>query len=268
LFPLRPVCAVVLSFVVVLSPVIAQQTATAVQPSTLLQQSLAAQIGSASISDVTLAGTARRIAGSDDESGTVTLKALSSGATRLDFNFPSGPRSEFKSFVSNAPNGTPTGAWSGPDGVFHPIAGHNLVNDWGWSPLFTLAAAMNTQNHTVSLVGTEIRNGQSVVHLALSQQFPSLSTSGASLMTHLSQIGVFLDAATLLPASITYNIHPDNNALQDIPVELRFSDYRAANGSQLPFHIQKFINNSVSLDIQFQSASLNTGITAAQVGAQ
>jgi len=264
----RPGCAVVLSFVVILSPVIAQQSTTAVQPGTLLQQSLAAQIGNTSVSDVTLTGTARRIAGSDDESGTVTLKALSSGATRLDFNFPSGPRSEFKSFVSNTPHGTPTGEWSGPDGAFHPMAGHNLVNDWSWFPLFTLAAALNTQNSTVSLVGTETRNGQSVVHLSLSQQFPSLSSSGASLMTHLSQIDIFLDAATSLPASITYNIHPDNNAIQDIPVDLHFSDYRATNGAQIPFHIQKFINNSLSLDIQFQSAALNSGLTAAQVGAQ
>ena len=258
------VAVMVCSFSLLFGPAVAQQPASPqISASALLQNSLAAQVGNAQVSDVTLTGTVRRIAGSDDESGSVTMKVISSGATRLDFNFPSGPRIEFKSFVSNTPNGS----WSGPDGVFHPIAGHNLVNDWGWFPLFTLAAA-NTQNYTVSLVGTETRNSQSVVHLALSQQFPSLSSSGASLMTHLSQIDIFLDAATLLPTSITYNIHPDNNALQDTPVELRFSDYRATNGAQIPFHAQKFTNNTLSLDIQFQSATLNSGLTAAQVGAQ
>ena len=77
---------------------------------------------------------------------------------------------------------------------------------------------------------------------------------------------IFLDATTLLPAAIAYNIHPDNNALLDIPVELRFSDFRSTNGTQIPFHIQKFINNSLALDLQFQSVALNTGLSAAQIG--
>jgi hypothetical protein len=257
-----------LSFVVILSPAIAQQTATVVQPGTLLRQSLAAQIGNTSISDVTVTGTARRIAGSDDESGKVTLKALSSGATRLDFNFPSGPRSEFKSFASNASTSAPTGAWSGSDGVSHPIAGHNLVGDWGWFPLFTLASVANTQNYALSVVGSETRNGQSVTHVVAVGQFPSLSGNAATLLQHLSRVDIFLDVTTLLTASITYNIHPDSNALQDVPVELHFSDYRATNGFQIPFHIQKFINNSLVLDLQFQSVTLNTGLTVAHVGAQ
>jgi hypothetical protein len=230
----------------------------------LLQQSLAVLAGNNSISDATLTGSARRIAGSDDESGTVTLKVLSSGAVRLDFTFPSGPRSEFKSSISNSP----VGSWSGPDGVSHQIASHNLVNDWGWFPLFTLASSATTQNYAVSFSGPETRNSEAVLHIVAAQQFPALSADGAAFMQHLSQIDIFLHATTLLPSSIAYNIHPDNNALLDIPAELRFSDYRVVNGSQIPFHIQKFINNSLVLDLQFQSAALNSGLTAAQVGAQ
>jgi len=265
----RPVLLLV--FVLVCQIALAQQTSSpspqppqsSPQAATLLQNSLAALTAGQSITDVTLSGTARRIAGSDDESGTVSLKVLSSGATRLDFNFPSGPRSEFRSFNSDGA----TGAWSGPDGIFHSIANHNLVNDWGWFPLFSLATA-SAQNSSITLVGSETRNGQSVTHLAAAQQFPSMSADTLALLQHLSQIEIFLDAATLLPASIAYNIHPDNNALLDIPVEIRYSDYRTVNGTQIPFHIQKFINNTLALDLQFQSAALNTGLTAAQVGAQ
>jgi len=260
----RYVAVLVCSFSLLFGPTFAQQPASPpVSAQALLQRSLAAQLGSTQISDVTLTGSARRIAGSDDESGTVTLKVISSGATRLDFTFPSGSRSEFKSFSSNAP----IGAWAGPDSMQHPIANHNLINDWGWFPLFTLAGSANTQNSVVTLVGSETRNGEAVVHIAVSQQVPALSGAAAALFQHLSQLDIFLDATTLLPASIAYNIHPDNNALLDIPVELRFSDYRAINSSQIPFHVQKFINNSLALDLQFQSTALNTGLTAAQVGA-
>jgi hypothetical protein len=263
--PLRPLAAVVLSFLVVLAPVVAQQaTAPTTSAPVLLQQSLAALAGNTSVSDVTLTGTARRIAGSDDETGTITLKALSSGATRLDFTFPSGPRSEFKSFDTSGP----IGGWSGADGVYHSIANHNLVNDWGWFPAFTVATAASAQPSVLTLVGTESRDGESVLHLASSQQFAQKSAKTAALMQHLSRIDIFLDATTLFPSSILYNVHPDDNALLDIPVELRFSDYRAVNGTQIPFHIQKFINNSLALELQFQSAALSTGLTASQIGAQ
>jgi hypothetical protein len=263
--PLRPAASFALSFVIVLSPAVAQQASPpAISASALLLRSLAAQTGNIQITDVTLTGTVRSIAGSNDESGTVALKVLSSGATRLDISLPSGPRSEFKSFGPDAP----TGSWSGPDGVFHPIANHNLMNDWGWFPLFTIASALNTQNYAVSVIGTETRDGQSVMHAVSVQQFTTLSGDTVSLMQHLSKIDIFLDTSTLLPASIAYNIHPDDNALLDIPVELRFSDYRAVNGAQVPFHIQKFINDTLVLDLQFQNVALNNGITAAQVGAQ
>ena len=261
--PLRPVCAVILSFVVTLSPVIAQQSTTAVQPSTLLQQSLTAQVGNTSISDVTLTGTARRIAGSDDESGTVALKALSGGTNRIDLSLSSGPRSEIRSISTSGPSGS----WSGPDGVAHAMAYHNVVTDNGLLPLFTISSILSNANSVLTLIGPETRNGQSVIHFTAVQQFPSLTGDGAALLQHLSKMDIYLDATTNLPASIIYNIHPDNNALLDIPVELHFSDYRAVNGVQVPFHIQKFLNNSLLLDLQFQTAALNTGLTAAQVGA-
>jgi hypothetical protein len=261
--PLRLVSALVCSINLLYLHIPAQQPSPpVVSAPVLLQQSVAAQSGGTLINDVTLSGTARRIAGSDDESGTVTLKVLASGAMRLDLNLPSGPHSEFKSTDSA---NQPTGGWSGPDGVVHAIAYHNLVNDWGWFPLFSIASA---QNSVISFVGSETRNGKSVLHLSVSNQFPSLPNDEASLMTHLSQIDIFLDTTTHLPASIIYNTHPDNNDLLDIPVELHFSDYRSVNGVLIPFHIQKSINGSLTLDLQFQNAALNTGITAAQVGAQ
>jgi hypothetical protein len=102
---------------------------------TLLNQSAVAFAGNVALSDVTLSGTARRIAGSDDESGTATIKALATGPMRLDFSFPSGPRSEVRANSSDGP----LGDWSGPDGVSHPISNHNLFTDWSWFPAFTLS---------------------------------------------------------------------------------------------------------------------------------
>ncbi len=60
------------------------------QASTLLAQAAAALTGSTTISDVTLTGNAQSIAGSDNESGTVTLKAMAAGESRMDLAFLAG----------------------------------------------------------------------------------------------------------------------------------------------------------------------------------
>ncbi|HKI12751.1 MAG TPA: hypothetical protein VKA02_11595 [Candidatus Acidoferrum sp.] len=84
----------------------------------------------------------------------------------------------------------------------------------------------------------------------------------------MTQVDLYLDPTTSLPVSYVFNSHPDNNAGLDIPTEIRYSDYKNVGGVQIPFHVQKFINNTLTLDLQFQNASLNTGITAAQISAQ
>jgi hypothetical protein len=73
---------------------------------------------------------------------------------------------------------------------------------------------------------------------------------------------VYLDSATLFPAAIKFNAHPDNNALLDIPIELDYSNYQSLSGVQLPLHIQKLFNNNLFLDLQFTSATLNSGISS------
>jgi len=237
----------------------AQQTATSsTQALTLLQSSLGALTSGRSITDITLSGSARRIAGSDDETGTGTVKALAGTGTRIDLILPSGIRSELR----NTSSASPVGSWSGPDTVWHPISNHNLLNDPGWFPAFALSSLLSAPNAVITYVGPETHNGQSVIHVISSQQFPALSGNGATLMQHLSQTDIFLDPNTNLPVALAFNIHPDNNALLDIPVEIRFSDYRPVNGAQIPFHVQKFLNNSLMLDLQFQTATLNSGLSA------
>jgi hypothetical protein len=234
------------------------------QAATLLTQSAAALTGNVVLSDVTLSGTARRIAGSDDETGTVTVKALATGAMRLDFSFPSGPRSE----VRGNSNGAPAGDWSGPDSVSHSIALHNLSTDWGWFPAFTLSNLSSSANTVLTYVGQETRDGHSVQHLNVKQQFPNLTGTGASLMQHLSQMDIYLDSTTSLPVSLAYNTHPDNDAGLDLPVEISFSDYRPVNGVQIPFHVQKYLNNTLYLDLQFQTTAVNSGLTASTFSVQ
>jgi len=245
--------------------VAAQQSSAPTQPSdpsagALLSKSLAALSGGNQITDVTLSGAARRIAGSDDESGTAVVKSLAGTGTRLDLTLPSGTRTE----IRNTSAALIAGSWSGPDGISRAAAYHNLLTDPGWAPAFTIASLLSAQKAVVTYVGPETHDGQSVIHVTASQQFPDLAGDAktASLMQHLTQTDVYLDATTGLPGAITFNIHADNNANLDIPVEIRFSDYRPVSGTQIPFHVQKFINNSLAVDLQFISATVNSGLSS------
>lgn len=260
------VCVVVSLLLVLPISVLPQTSTTQSSPQalTLLQNSLAALTGGKSITDITLSGTARRIAGSDDESGMATLKALASGAARMDLTLSSGPRTE----ILNSTATPPVGSWSGPDGVSHPISYHNLLTDSAWFfPAFTLGRVLISGSYVVEYIGQETHNGQSVQHVSVSQSPPSPDPPGAPSFAHLTQIDFFLDSTTLFPAAITFNTHPDNNSRLDLLVEIRFTDYRSVNGSQIPCHIQKFLNNSLLLDFQAQTVTPNTGLSASAFNA-
>lgn len=236
----------------------AQATAqTTAQPALFLQQSLIALVGNTALSDITLTGSVRRIAGSDDESGAFTLRAISNGSARLDLVLSSGPSSE----VSNL-SASPVGSWSGPDGISHDLAFHNLLAESAWfSPALAIERRLSSSTFVATYVAHESLNGQAVEHISVSQTATFPDPPGVPTFSHLSQVDFYLDSTTLLPASIAFNIHPDNNELLDIPVQILFSDYRSTSSVQIPFHIQKFINNSLFLDLQIQSANVNTGLT-------
>ncbi len=243
---------------------LAQTTSSSsAQAVSVLQNAYSALAGKSAVNDVTLTGTVERIAGGDDETGSVTYKAVV-GSNRLDLSFSSGTLSEIRSTTVNGVSGS----WIDSDGVSHPMAGHNLMTDVGWLPLFAISSFTASPNSVLSYIGPETHDGLSVIHVVACQELASVSGTPATLNQHLSQMDFYLDPATLLPVAIAFDIHPDNNALLDIPTEVRFSNYTNVSGVLIPFHVQKFINNTLNLDLQVQNASLNTGITAAQISAQ
>jgi hypothetical protein len=252
---------VVLSCIFAL-PAAAQQTSTTVvtqNPTamSLARNSVAVLSGSGQISDITLTGSATRTAGSDIETGSITLKALGNPNSRFDFVSTSGTSSE----IRNASGGPPQGSWISPDGVSHAMAGHNTFTDAAWFvPELTVISQLSNPNLIVSYVGQETRAGAAVQHLHFAIQ--SASTDPTGFFEGLSAEDVYLDASTYLPVALIFNTHPDNDAGTNISVEIDYSSYQPVNGVQIPFHVQKFLNGSLFLDVAIQSAELNSGILA------
>jgi hypothetical protein len=121
----------------------------------------------------------------------------------------------------------------------------------------------------VIYVGPESRNGASVLHLRFTKLVPGNSAGNpSSFVAQLSQTEVYLDSQSLLPVAIAFNTHPDNNASMDIPVEIRYSDYRNVNGNRVPFHIQRYIQNGLSLDVAITNVTVNSGLTSGEFPVQ
>src|SRR5207249_11619003 len=88
------------------------------------------------------------------------------------------------------------------------------------------------------------------------------------LLQNASRVELYIDAVTNLPTALVYNTHPDKNLAQDIPVEVRFSDYRLVDGVQVPFQIKKYLNRTLVLDVQISSAAVNSGLSASSLDLQ
>src|SRR5690348_13014356 len=234
------------------------------QSITLLQRSLAVLVGTNTIKDVTLNGNATWIAGSDNETGTAILRATSIGQGRIDLSLSDGQRSD----VADISQTVPIGSWCGPDGTWHAMAGHNLLSDPSWFfPTFLISRALSTVSYAITTADAETKDGIAVQHIAVYRQ-ASQGDPNATLTQNLSRTDIYLNSSTLAPVAIDFNIHPDNDALTNIPMEIEFSNYQNTQGALVPYHIQRYVQNGLTLDVTVTSVQLNTGIAATDFQAQ
>ena len=269
LMRLGPVAAFTL--LVLAIPIQAQQSvATAPAPRDaqsvlVLQRALAALVGTTTIKDVTLSANANWIAGSDDESGSASLKATAIGQGRIDLSLSNGTRSE----VMDASQAAPTGSWCGTDGTWHAMAGHNLFTDPTWFfPTFLINRALSTSSYAISPMDVETQNGVAVDHVKIYQQQSGFTTDLTALIQGLSQIDLYFNPSTLLPVSIAFNTHADNDALLNIPIQITFSNYQVVQGVSVPYHIQKYIQNGLVLDVTVTSVQVNSGLSTSDFQVQ
>jgi hypothetical protein len=242
-----------LSLVVLSVNVSSAQTPVVSDPQalSLAQKSVAALVGSASIADAQLQGNVISIVGADSESGTGTFQAKGAAESRVDLNLGKEVRSDVRSMG----NGFPGGAWKRDASAAQKYATHNCWTDaaWFFPALSTLAQTANP-SFVFSYLGQQKRAALVVEHLRVYQQ-------GLGPVPQLSTMDFYLDAVSLLPLTIAFQQHPDNDLLTNIPVEINFANYKAVNGIQVPFHFQRSYNGGVDLDVTVTNAAVNTGIS-------
>lgn len=167
------------------------------------------------------------------------------------------------------------GQWSGSDQKPHAISEHNTFVDPAWfCPALVLQRASTAADRVVTSEAPPGSGRRSIDHLRVSRgetptdRRPSIQSVNALTKKVLDavwaapQIDLYFDAATHLPVEMAFNTHPDNNLGENMPVRAKHSDYRAVNGVQVPFHLQRFMNGNLMLDVQLDSATFNSGLAA------
>jgi len=227
----------------------AQQTAPTA--ASYLQQSLVALTGQSVIQGLTLNGTAELVAGSTDETGSFNASCAVSGSSQLQLQLSTATHTENRQIT----NGASAGNWVDSQGKQHAMAGHNLLTPESWfCPNIALARVLQNTSLTIQFVGNESKNGISVAHFTIAA--PTADNTGPNLLiAHLTGTDLFLDLATLRPVALDFNVHPDNDALVDIPVEIRFSNYTSVGGVWFPFTVEKYVNSTLALNLQVGSVS-------------
>ncbi|HJT19761.1 MAG TPA: hypothetical protein VJ746_04795, partial [Nitrospira sp.] len=215
------------------------------------QQAWTALMGTSHPTSVVLNGTFTSTEGSRTQSGNAQLTVGSDGTYAVNLSRTVGPVSESRTFS----NGVPTCTWTDENNVIHQISFVNCLSPaWFFPGLMLLSsngdpsdpAWIPTSNSTDSL-------GQ---HLNFQFILPNLE-SGQEDPQLLKPLDLVLASGTLLPAYATFTMHPDNPAIHaDIPVRIAYSNYQSVSGVMIPFHIQRYVNGSLVLDITVATASI------------
>jgi len=225
------------------------------QNDTLSQILLKASQGfssSGSVSSVALTGQVTRTVGPDSENGTITLSASADGSSSVKMQLGAGTLSEAQDTFANGQ----ACSWSGTDGVLHAASGHNCIVPLAWFlPEVSFFSGQMPANGALS-TGTE--PGEKSLSLHWAQTPPAgVTPDQTSLLAHIGAYDLSLDASSFLPASLSYAVHPDDNAGVDIPISVRYSNYRVVDGVNVPFHIERYFNGVLQLDITISNASIN-----------
>ncbi len=219
----------------------------------LASRALQSLAGRTALTDITLQGSAHLILGSDEETGTATLVARGNAQSLVTLNLTNGQRQEIRSGAA--------GAWVDNTGTPHGMATHNCWVDAPWFfPALSMSALATDPTLVISLVGEEMHEGQPVYHLSLLRSIQGQTADVVSLVQRISGMDLYLDASSLLPEAFAYNAHADNDANLNIPTEIRFGTYQAFNGVKVPTRVQKYLQNSLVLDLIVANVAVNSGV--------
>jgi hypothetical protein len=230
------------------------QTSTPSTPSSFQVQAQTAVSAGKPFSVVNLTATAEWTAGSTHETGTAQLQAKVDGSANLQLNAGSASRTETQTRADNSR----TCVWIDAAGTSHDILGPNcsIAVPWFAPGLFTQPASQLPSLMSATDDGMVSRDDATFHQVSFLFNQTGMNSASTQQLTEQSRVKVFYDPQTYLPTSLEYFVHPDTNDLKNIGVKVVFSNYQAVSGIMLPFHIEKYVHNTLQLKLDITNASI------------
>jgi len=159
--------------------------------------------------------------------------------------------------------GAPRGQWKSEDKKTRTMPEFNCLTDAAWF-FPALTSLGGRRDRLLKYLGQETRNNATVEHLRSYVRDPKWPKAVAPTLERRRSMDFYLDAATLLPVAVSFNVHPDNDGNADLLTEVEFSDYQNLNGVLVPMRIRKYVQGSLLLDIAVSNVALNTRLGLAE----
>lgn len=141
------------------------------------------------------------------------------------------------------------------------LFGQNAVNDFcPYFPLVGILAGTPSSDIAVEYLGLEADGGASLHHLRLWNTFASNTDVAEADLGRYAVTEVWIDAASLLPASLSYSIYSKDAPNEPIPVEITFAAYKNFGGILYPTQIRQNLNGTPYALIEIRDVALNTGL--------
>lgn len=142
------------------------------------------------------------------------------------------------------------------------LFGQNAVNDFcPYFPLVGILAGIPSSDIAVEYLGLEADGSVSLHHLRLWNTFASNTDVAEADLGRYTVTEVWIDAASLLPARLSYSIYSKDAPNEPIPVEITFAAYKNFGGILYPTQIRQDLNGTPYAVIEIRDVALNTGLT-------
>jgi hypothetical protein len=213
----------------------------------VLAEAQSAVMGTNQPNSVVLNGTFMSTEGSLNQNGGVQLTAGLDGSYSISLSRSVGPVNESRSVT----NGVPSCTWTDQRSIVHQSAFLNCLAPAWFFPGLTLLNDIATlpswspSSYTTDSLGNHLQFQFLLPLTEGNQEDPQL----------LKPFDLVLSPGTNLPQCAFFTVHPDNASVQtDIPVFIAYSNYQSISGVMIPYHIQRYVNGSLVLDITINSA--------------
>jgi len=221
----------------------------------LAQKSMAALTGGTPIFDITLTGNVISNLDSDNDAGTGTFTAKGVAESRVDLMLSAGTRTE----IRDSQAGPSKGQWISGNHNPKPMISRNCTTDAAWF-FPALTSLHGSPNRLLRYVGQETRNGVAVQHIRSYKFDPTLPQTVQTRHEALTAVDFYLDSSTLLPAALSFSVHPDDGSDIDLPTVVEFSDYQSIKGIAVPMTIRRYLQGNLLLEISVSNVTFNRGL--------